>query len=237
MDEDEINLDPGIPLKSEEDPLSTYVDPVKQAQATALLADQMRREEEALHQQYLTGPGSGVLPMGSPRPAIAPVQGQFGQVMPTSRGFMYVGNPTPGTAEELPGTVASRLAAATAPQHVYGQPEVTSIDPTMQQFAVQERVRGAVAKGMPLSDAMLLYGMGSVGRIPAPKRYQVHGVGLVDEAGRVIAKENRAARMNVPGVGLVDVSSGQVVVPSRQTTSPALLNRHRALVADLTVIR
>lgn len=84
------------------------VSPIEQARAAVALSDQMRNEEDLLakqtaeearlEQQWRQGPTSGVVAPGmAPQLPAAPVQGQYGQVMPTSRGFMYMGNPIPGS--------------------------------------------------------------------------------------------------------------------------------------------
>lgn len=84
------------------------VSPMEKAQGAVALAEQMRKEEDMLGQQtaeearleqaWRQGPTSGVMAPGmSPAVPATPGPAQYGQVMPTSRGFMYVGNPIPGS--------------------------------------------------------------------------------------------------------------------------------------------
>lgn len=144
-----------VTLEQPYEDITLEPDPIDKAAATADLIEQMRQEEAALSDSlrrqsaeadYLRG-YAGVPEAERPARAMAP---RYGEVMPTSSGFMYVGKPS-GTVE-LPGTPASRVAAATAP--AYGAPTITSRDPEMARIAARMAVNQLVERGTPPAEAL-----------------------------------------------------------------------------------
>jgi hypothetical protein len=118
------------------------VSPEQKMRAAMLANEAMKAEEAQFERDWRTGPGSGVLRKPAP---LAPQQGQFGQVMPTSQGFMYVGNPvTPPEGwvspqqQALDRGLASGLVRKPAPQ-----PSAAELvqNPEYDAFQAQERYR------------------------------------------------------------------------------------------------
>lgn len=160
----------------------------------------------------------------------------FGLVTPYNVRINNLAPPEPLTPEAQ-SALQGRLAAATG-QKQY-DPRLTAIDPTLRQFAAQDQIRRAMDQGITAADAMRIYGQGLFAPVVPPRRYNVSGVGLVDESGQVITPGQRSAAHNVPGVGLVDAQTGRIITPAR-TVDPAntaqiraLANAKAALQADI----
>lgn len=171
--------------------------------------------------------------MGPNIPGGGPSPQQFFQDAPSNILINRLPPPTP----EAAAGAAGRIAAMTS-QKQY-DPRLTAIDPTLRQFAAQDQIRRAMDQGITAADAMRIYGQGLFAPVVPPRRYNVSGVGLVDESGRVIAPGQRSAAHNVPGVGLVDAQTGRIITPAR-TVDPAntaqiraLANAKAALQADI----
>lgn len=114
----------------------------KKMQAALIANEAMKAEEADLERQWRTGAGSGVLLKPAP---MAPQQGKYGQVMPTSRGFMYMANPiTPPEGwvspqqQALDRGLASGLISKPTPQ-----PSAAELmqNPELDAFQAQERYR------------------------------------------------------------------------------------------------
>ena len=114
----------------------------KKMQAALIANEAMKAEEADLERQWRTGAGSGVLLKPAP---MAPQQGKYGQVMPTSRGFMYMANPiTPpegwvnSRQQAYDRGLASGLISKPTPQ-----PSAAELmqNPDLDAFQAQERYR------------------------------------------------------------------------------------------------
>lgn len=160
---------------------------------TAQLADEMRREEAALTRQVLPPRGPTPVPtsvgaQGFSVPAAAPV------VSPETLARVAVQRPTP-TVRPPPG-VQDWVQAYTKGGQLYGDrmmQDMSSINRLQATMDYQRRVKSGEDPQKVLSELwpMLMAGgrAGAMPRIPvapAPKRYNVHGVGLTDETGKVL---------------------------------------------------
>lgn len=171
-------------MADEEEDQTTGLDPEFVAQSAAeVLAEQQRLEEEALRlalpkqsaEAELLGAGAATVP-------VAPGEYQFGSVMPTSKGFMYVGKgvPTPEAGSPLAATrefesavlrqnpVAAREASAglvsmglQRPGEFVGLPQEAPMPMNTlaeEQFAVMDRWQRAKSKGYSDAEAAAMSG-------------------------------------------------------------------------------
>lgn len=186
--------------------------------------EELRRTSEeaaALERQLPSSAQPLSLPVSQGRmylgPAMTPEQEAAFHVAPSLSSRVLV---PPPTAESSAGA-AARVAAATAPPTISaaaGAPSPTSIYPEMRQFYAQQQIRNAVAAGMPMDQAVQTYGPEFFAR-SSGRRYNVHGVGLVDESGKVLASvpKTKTRPIAVAGVGLVDPDSGTIIAAPPRT--------------------
>lgn len=174
------------------------IDPVAQASATASLTEQMRREEAAL--SAVTPSNPMWTPM--PRPVAPPRTTTYGMVSP----------PTPPNY--------TRPFTDTSGQVHYGEmaQELGRVNQAMmaqQKFEAQKGYASDIAAGKTPQEAFNKWGPMLFGKAnQPPRRYNVAGVGLVDESGNVITpRPQTTSTRTVPGVGLVDAQTGKVIVP------------------------
>lgn len=173
------------------------------------------------------------------------LEGQLPSTLPTqaapipmevSSGRMYMGPALPASEEatfrSLPSGTAINLMPPPTPEEsagaagrvAYAQRTMgggAPYDPAMEKYNIQQQIQSAVAGGMPMSDAVRLYGLGMVGSAGSGRRYNVHGVGLVDESGKVLTPTPKQKTRPIPvaGVGLVDPDTGNVIISAPQTAT------------------
>lgn len=148
------------------------------ARAQAIYLEQMRREESAL-------PGGGLeAPDLSPRPAYGPAQEQaadfaawqaggrrpgdttpilplqFGERMPTSAGYMYVGKPVPAGGEAPQASAYDRGVSSGLIQPPARRLQPTDIawTPAYDKWAAQQDYQRAIAAGTPAEKAFAEFG-------------------------------------------------------------------------------
>lgn len=155
------------PAKTESvsEPDEETVSPEEKMSA-AMLANEAMKQEEANAEKLWNLQG---------RPVVTPEMAagfrneptQYGQVMPTSRGFMYVGAPPPAD-EPNAGYDRMKAAGMIQPPSRRLTPNDIAWTPAYDQFSAQQDIKAAVARGVPLVEALAenpaaLAGLRSVG--------------------------------------------------------------------------